>query len=153
MDFRYPLCVRLEVTRRADLATRALTALAGAGRRVKAKELAEQLETTTGFVPQVLNPLVERGWVRSDPGPSGGYSSLVPVAELTVLDVIEAVDGPTDTGRCVVADRPCRSDETCVLHGAWEIARTQLLEALARTSVAELPATRRPLRDTTDTRR
>jgi Rrf2 family iron-sulfur cluster assembly transcriptional regulator len=140
--------MRLEVTRRADLATRALTALAAAGRRVKAKELAEQLETTTGFVPQVLNPLVERGWVRSDPGPSGGYSSLVPVAELTVLDVIEAVEGPTDTGRCVIADRPCRSDETCLLHGAWEIARARLLEALAQTSVAELAEPRGPVRDT-----
>jgi Rrf2 family iron-sulfur cluster assembly transcriptional regulator len=144
--------MRLEVTRRADLATRALTALAGAGRRVKAKDLAEQLETTTGFVPQVLNPLIERGWVRSDPGPTGGYSSLVPVAELTVLDVIEAVDGPTDTGRCVVADRPCGRDETCVLHCAWEIARARLLEALAQTSVAELAETGGPGRDTKDLR-
>jgi Rrf2 family protein len=145
--------MRLEVSRRADLATQALTALAGAGRRVKAKELAEQLQTTTGFVPQVLNPLVDRGWVRSDPGPTGGYSSLVPVAELTVLDVIEAVEGPTDTGRCVVANRPCRSDEACVLHGAWEIARARLLEALAQTSVAELAETSGPVRDTKELRR
>ena len=83
---------------------RALQLLA-VGDRVKAGALAEALATTPGFVPQVMGPLVKRGWVRSDPGPLGGYALVSSLEALSVLDVVEAIDGPTDEGRCVVADR------------------------------------------------
>ena len=63
--------MRLEITRRADLATRAMLILAAAADRTKAAALAEQLDTTAGFVAQAMTPLVAQGWVRSEPGPSG----------------------------------------------------------------------------------
>lgn len=132
------LTVRLEITRRADLAVRAMVALADGDRRWKSSELATALSTTVGFVPQVVGPLVKAGWVRSDPGPTGGYVARVALAELSVLDVIEAVDGPTDAGRCVVEDRPCGGTERCALHDAWGRARTELTVALAGTSLASL---------------
>lgn len=130
--------MRLEVTRRADLAVRALLVLAEVDGRVKASELARRLGTTPGFVPHVCNPLIERDWVRSEPGPNGGYSAAAPIASLSVLDVIEAVEGPTDTGRCVLVDQPCGVDELCALHSAWAMARAQLLETLANTSLSDL---------------
>jgi Rrf2 family iron-sulfur cluster assembly transcriptional regulator len=130
--------VRLQISRRADLAVRALVTLAGASGRVKSNDLATELATTPGFVPQVVGPLVRAGWVGSDPGPTGGYRVLVDPARLTVLDVIEAVDGPTEVGRCVVADRPCASGPVCALHRAWERARAELVGSLRRLTVAEL---------------
>ena len=68
--------------------------------------MAETVGSTSGFVSQVLHPLVRQGWVRSDPGPAGGYSLAVDLTSVSVLAVIEAVEGPTDSGRCVLADRP-----------------------------------------------
>ena len=130
--------MRLEGTRKADLAAHAMVMLAGSDRRWKAVELAEQLGTTAGFMPQVLGPLVERGWVRSDPGPTGGYSSVVDLEEISVLDVVEAIDGPTDAGRCVVANRVCNAEVPCALHGAWASARTALVDELASTPLATL---------------
>ena len=131
--------MRLEITRRADLAVRALAVLGADGRQMKAAELAERLGSTPGFVPQVLGPLVERGWVRSEPGPTGGYSSAVSLDDVHLLDVIEAVEGPTDTGRCVVADRPCGTATPCALHIPWQQARSQLLTALADTPASAIP--------------
>lgn len=107
---------------------------------MKASELAGLLGTTAGFVRQVVGPLVERGWVRSDPGPTGGYTCLVDVAEVSVLDVIEAVEGPTDAGGCVLEGRPCDDEHRCALHGAWQVARGSLLRSLADTPMASLPA-------------
>jgi Rrf2 family protein len=132
--------MRLEISRRADLAVRALLAIDGAGDRVKADALAGELDTTPGFVPQVVGPLVKRGWVRSDPGPRGGYSAVVPLRTVSVLDVIEAVDGPTDAGRCVVADGPCGRAPHCALHTAWARAREELLSHLRAQSMASLAA-------------
>lgn len=128
--------VRLEITRRAELAIRALALLTESPQRVKASALAEALGTTVKFVPQVLGPLVRAGWVQSDPGPTGGYRSRVDVGDVSVLQVIEAVDGVTDIGRCVVADRPCQSANPCVLHVAWAQARTELVRVLQSTPVS-----------------
>lgn len=130
--------MRLEITRRADLAVRALQLLEGASERVKAGALARGVGSTPGFVPHVLGPLVKRGWVRSDPGPTGGYSLAAPLASVSVLDVVEAIDGPTDAGRCVVADRRCASGPLCAMHVAWSRARAELTASLASTTLADL---------------
>ena len=133
------MTMRLEVSRRADLAIRALATLGAADGRVKAGELAARLGTTVGFVPKVVAPLVERGWVGSDPGPAGGYHCTAALERISVLAVIEAVEGPTDTGRCVVADRPCDTTAPCSLHAAWQHARDGLLERLAGTPLGATP--------------
>ena len=53
-------------------------------------------------------------------------------------EVVEEVDGPTDNGRCVVADRQCAADEPCVLHVAWARARVELRSSLAGLTLAAL---------------
>src|SRR6188472_2168968 len=108
--------MRLELTRKSDLAVRALRALAGSNERMKGSALAEAVGSTPGFVAQTVTPLVRRGWVRSDPGPSGGYSLVVALDAVSVLAVIEAIEGPTASGRCVLGDRPCNETGTCALH-------------------------------------
>jgi DNA-binding IscR family transcriptional regulator len=99
--------------------------------------LADAVGSTSGFVSQVLNPLVRQGWVRSDPGPSGGHPLAVGLNEVSVLAVIEAIEGPTASGRCVLADRPSDDTCTCALHVPWMRARVLLLSELAATSVAD----------------
>jgi Rrf2 family transcriptional regulator, iron-sulfur cluster assembly transcription factor len=128
--------MRLEITRRADLAVRAMVLLSSGERRWKAPELAEALDTTTGFATQALGPLVKAGWVQSTPGPQGGYTATVGADEVSVLDVIEAIDGATDAGRCVVADRACDAGEPCLLHLAWGRARAELTRNLSRIPVS-----------------
>jgi Rrf2 family protein len=134
--------MRLEVTRRADLAVRAMRLLGDADGRLKAQALAESLCTTPAFVPQVIGPLVKAGWVRSDPGPNGGYSLTVSLGEVSVLDVVEAVDGPTDSGICVVAGDACNADQPCVLHDAWTRARRDLMRGLDAITIASLDSRR-----------
>lgn len=132
--------MRLEITRRAELAVRALAFLGGTTERVKGSVLADELGTTSAFVAQVIGPLVKAGWVQSDPGPSGGYMNFVNLDEVSVLDVIETVDGMTDTGRCVVADRLCDSELPCALHHAWTQARGELTKILGGMSLSDVAA-------------
>lgn len=130
--------MRLEISRKADLATRTLLELAHSGRRSKGSELAERVGTTPGFLSQVIAPLAAKGWVRSDPGPTGGYVATVDLQDVSVLDVIEAVEGATDTGRCVLEDRACGGGAICALHVPWTRARAQLLAELAATRLSSL---------------
>jgi len=131
--------MRLEVTRSSDLAARALVLLAGADSRQKGSVLAADLESSAGFLSQIMAPLVKAGWVRSDPGPSGGYSLDSDLDSISVLEVIEAIEGPTDNGQCVLQNRACDEAGPCVLHESWSNARSELLERLASTPMSTVP--------------
>lgn len=133
--------MRLEVTRKSDLAVRLLLVLAD-GRRRKAAELADELGSTRGFIPQVVSPLARAGWVSSDPGPRGGYALAADPSSISVLDVIEAIEGATRSGMCVLVGRPCAEQDPCALHVPWSRARDHLLDELAATSIVELAASR-----------
>ncbi|MGK2947498.1 MAG: RrF2 family transcriptional regulator [Acidimicrobiales bacterium] len=130
--------MRLEVTRRSDLAIRALLVLNERGERTKAADLAEAVGASKGFLTQVMHPLVQRGWVRSDPGPTGGYAAAFEPEVVSVLEVIEASEGPIDTGLCVLEDRPCAEAGTCALHRPWSRARGNLVDELGSQTLASL---------------
>ncbi len=138
--------MRLEVTRRTDLATRALIALVASGQRRKASELAEDLDTSPGFLSQAMTPMVNRGWVRSEPGRSGGYTAAVALEDVSVLDVVEAVEGQTDVTRCVLENRACAGGARCALHDAWAQARGHLLRDLNDTPLSAIASPRQARR-------
>ena len=115
--------------------------LGEADTRLKAQTLADAVCTTPGYMPQVIGPLVKAGWVRSDAGPTGGYSLAVSLEDVSLLQVIEAVEGPTDDGQCVLVDRPCEAAGPCALHVAWYRAREHLLAELDAASIAEVALT------------
>lgn len=134
--------MRLEVTRKSDLAVRALCRLAQTRQVTKGPALAGAVGSSAGFLAHALTPLVRAGWVASEPGPTGGYRLAVPLESISVLAVVEAVEGPTDTGRCVLVDRDCAETGPCALHPAWSRARARLLADLDALSVADVaPAT------------
>lgn len=129
--------MRLELTRRSDLALRALLELDHAEARTKGAALAERVGTTSGFLAQTMAPLVEQGWVDSEPGPTGGYRLAASLDDVSVLELIETCEGPTDTGRCVLVGDACPPNQTCALHEPWTRARDALTAELSRTPLAE----------------
>lgn len=127
------MTVRLEITRKTELALRALRELADDDRTQKGDALASAIGTTPSFLAQALAALVRTRWLRSDPGPRGGYRLTPEARHLSVLDVIEAIEGPTVTGSCVLSADRCSEVSKlhpCALHDAWSTARGSLLEQL-----------------------
>jgi Rrf2 family protein len=120
--------MNLGFTRRTDLALSALRALAEANERMTRSGLAGQIGTTPSFLPQVLSPLIDSGWVTSERGPGGGYQLTDAAFDARLLQVIEATGGPATTGRCVLRDGPCPGPEACQLHDVWTEAQRVLVE-------------------------
>jgi Rrf2 family protein len=127
--------MNITFTRRTDLAIAALIALAEAGGRLNGSELAEDIGTTPSFLPQVMSALVHSGWVSSERGPGGGYLLTDSAYQARLLEVIEASEGPTDNGRCVLRATPCPGPETCPFHEIWTEARRVLMEGFDETLV------------------
>ncbi len=104
--------MRLEVLPRTELTLRVLMTIARGG-RWRAADIAAAVESSPEYVARLVAPLSQAGWIRSTPGPAGGHELIVDLAGVSVLDVIDAVEGPIDEDRCVLVDRPCPAAETC----------------------------------------
>lgn len=128
--------MRLEMTKKSDLALKSLRCIGDAeGDLVAGKWLADKLDITTHYLPQVISPLVKAGWIASTPGPRGGYRLLVSLEEISVLDVIETIEGRIEDQGCVQRGIPCPEFDLCALHVPWQKARDAMLDELANASV------------------
>ncbi len=132
--------MKLELLPRTDLAVRALRHLAD-GETCNSEDIAAAIDSTPQHIQHVMAPLTAAGWVRSRRGPAGGYT-INGELDLTMLEVIEAVEGPTADGRCVLRTSSCNEDLPCALHDAWVDAREALVSALEKRSVFEQPVPR-----------
>ena len=122
--------MRLTVSKRTDLAIRAVRYLAPSDTRVPGSEIAEAIGTSVPFLSQVLTPLVGMRWLESRTGPSGGYRALPAMRSVTLLELIELMEGPIIDGRCVLEDTPCDANDPCALHSMWSTARAALVRSL-----------------------
>jgi len=132
--------MRLELTKRTDLALRAILYLRTheSNRPTKGQALAAALGTTPTYLPEVMRGLVQAGWISSEPGPQGGYALAVRPQTITLLMLIEAVEGPTREDICVLRGTPCGVKDECAVHGAWSRARSALLGELDQTLLSDL---------------
>lgn len=133
--------MRLELTKRGDYAIRAALALARAesGERLSVRRISEDMSIPVRFLPQVMADLVRAGLATAAPGRNGGYVLARPPAELTLLDVIEAVEGDSRRQTCVLRGGPCGASGFCDVHDVFFAAQDRMLKTLASTTLERLP--------------
>ena len=131
--------MRLELTKRTDLAFRALTAIdSDAGHRLNGATLAEALDITTHYLPHVMAPLTRSGWIMSTSGPRGGYALVINLDDITLLELVEAVEGPIDTTGCLHLGPRHNTGHTCALHRPWTKARKALISELDDVTIGHI---------------
>ena len=128
--------MRLRLEQRTELALRALHLLDQKGDTTPAKDLAPLLHTAADYLPHVMKPLVEAGWVASATGPRGGYRLLTDLDQRSVLDLIVMFEGNPDDKTCVLRGGPCKELDQCALHMPWLEARAALTESLGSISIS-----------------
>lgn len=133
--------MELSLGRRADYALRAVLDLARHDEhRRKSREIGEEMDVPMTFLPQIMAELVRAGLVDSHAGPKGGYVLARRAADMSLLEVIEAVEGDPVSTKCVLRGGPCRWEEICAMHVPWSRAQQAMLDQLAATSVADVAA-------------
>ena len=109
--------------------------------RHKAAAISSAVGIPPVFAARVFAQLQRQGLLHARAGQQGGYTLARPATEISLLDVIEAVEGHVGSRDCVLRDTPCGADGTCLLHDAWNTAQNALRTELARTPLM----TRTPL--------
>lgn len=92
------------------------------------------------YLAKIVNRLVRQGLVSARRGHRGGIALAQPAARITLLNIVEAVEGPDWLGHCLLGLDECRNQQECPTHGFWmEICR-QIRDKLGATSLAEVIA-------------
>lgn len=131
--------MRLELTRRADYAVRAAIALARRPEMVvSGARIADEVQIPPRFVAQVMGDLVQAGLVQARNGRNGGYRLARPASEISVLAVVEAVEGDARRRTCVLRGGPCSPIGQCDVHEVFSSAQDALLERLSAASLASV---------------
>ena len=136
----------MRVSAKSDYALRALIELAvrPAGDPVSAEELGRLQEIPHGFLQAILADLRRSGVVMSQRGQSGGWRMARPPEEVSVADVIRAVDGPLVS---VHGERPesvTYNESASALQHVWIAARSSLREVCEAVSIQDLADGRLP---------
>lgn len=105
---------------------------------VLVREVAESENIPRPFLSKILHDLNKRGLVSSSKGPGGGYRLSREPSEISLSDVVEAVDGAVDLGQtCVLGLDDCRDDAPCALHDFWKSFRTEYATSIEGLSLLD----------------
>jgi Rrf2 family protein len=133
--------MRLEMTRRTDYALRAMLALARApDDTLSSGDIAARTGIPVRFVVQVMGHLVRAGLVRGLIGRSGGYRLSSQPDSVSVLAIVEAVEGDARRPQCVLRGGPCAGAAPCAIHYVFADARAAFTTQLASTTLASVAA-------------
>jgi Rrf2 family protein len=133
--------VRLELTRRSDYAIRAALVLArNPGARLSSTQISRGTHIPLRFTRQVMSDLVRAGLVSAAVGRTGGYTLKARPDRVSVLEIVEAVEGDPRRQHCSLRGGPCRRHEPCEVHFVFAGAQAAFIAQLAASSLAQLAA-------------
>ena len=138
--------MRLELNRESQYAIRALMLLAvDEGRSLSGREIAARTDAPVRLVARVLGRLAAADIVESRIGRTGGYTLRRAPTTLSILEIVETVEGPTRATRCVLRQRGCDPAAPCAIHPTWSSAQDGVFDTLGETSLAALVASERAI--------
>jgi len=124
----------------AEYAIRALVHLAGQpeGQFILARNIAHSEAIPAHFLAKILQQLAKRGLLRSVKGQAGGFTLRQPATTISLLKIVEAVDGEEGCRRCIAGMSECSDETVCPMHDSWKGLRSRIMEYLERTSIEDL---------------
>lgn len=130
----------MQITRQADYAVRAMTYLAQLGPDVRAAtgRIAQEKSIPPSFLAKIVSQLSVAGLLQTSRGARGGVSLAKPASDISLLDVVEAIDGPILLNDCVSDISNCNYTEDCPLKDVWCDAQRMLVDHLSKANFAEL---------------
>ncbi len=131
----------LRVTKLTDYATVVMTALAARPEAVlSAPELAEQAGLEAPTVAKVLKPLAQAGLVEGFRGANGGYRLARPAESISLVEIVEAMEGPLGMTECSVHAGQCGIEDSCGVRTNWRRINGVVADALRGISLAQMLA-------------
>jgi Rrf2 family protein len=122
----------MQITKQADYAVRAMAYLARleTNQRAATSDIAEAQKIPPSFLAKIISQLSIAGLIHTSRGAHGGVMLARPAARISMLDVVEAIDGPISLNDCVLSPDTCNQIEDCPMHEIWSDLQKELVKKL-----------------------
>ena len=132
----------MQITRQADYAVRAVLHLArmGNNKRAATSTVAEQQHIPPSFLAKIISQLSAAGVLHTSRGAHGGVTLARGPEDISLLEVVEAIDGPIQLNQCVGVDGVCTFEKGCPIRPVWCDAQNELVNRLRGTRFSDLLA-------------
>lgn len=132
----------MQITRQADYAVRAVLYLARLDNteRAATSMVAQKQRIPPSFLAKIISQLSIAGLLHTSRGARGGVTLAREPKDITLLEVIEAIDGPIQLNECIGEDASCAFDGECPLRPVWCEAQKELVARLKATNFQQLLA-------------
>jgi Rrf2 family protein len=130
----------MQVTREGDYGIRSVLYLARQPLKKVSfvNEISEEYKIPRSFLAKILQKLVRAKLVRSYRGVKGGFSLAKPARDVTVLDVLEAIEGNLALNICLADKKKCTFSKHCPTHFLWVNVQSKISETLKKTNFEDL---------------
>jgi len=130
----------MQITRQADYAVRAVLHLArnGNSERAATSAIAKAQNIPPSFLAKIISQLSVAGLLHTSRGARGGVTLAREPKDITLLEVVEAIDGPIQLNECVTNDGACTFESDCPIKPVWCDAQEELVGRLKRTSFEQM---------------
>ncbi|GAB4543103.1 MAG: Rrf2 family transcriptional regulator [Anaerolineales bacterium] len=129
----------MQITRQADYAVRAMMYLAGQNdARVSTSSIAEEQKIPPSFLAKIVSQLSIAGLLHTSRGARGGVTLARQPKDITLLEVVEAIDGPIQLNECVHDSSACAFSDDCPMRPVWCNAQEELVARLKNTNFADM---------------
>jgi Rrf2 family protein len=130
----------MQITRQADYAVRAVLYLARLepSQRAATSQVAQEQHIPPSFLAKIISQLSIAGLLHTSRGARGGVTLAREPKAITLLEVIEAIDGPIMLNECVSENSICTFDDDCPLRPVWCEAQEELVTRLKSTDFQQL---------------
>ena len=127
----------MQITRQADYAIRAILYLAEMDPNVRSStsQIAEKKHIPPSFLAKIISQLSIAGLIHTSRGARGGVSLARPADQISIMEVVEAIDGPIALNQCTFSSLDsCPFGDDCPVRDLWKDAQDQLIDKLKTTS-------------------
>ncbi len=105
---------------------------------IPSRSIAQACDIPQNYIPQIISALSKRGWIESSRGPSGGIRLSTSSHEITVKDVVEALDNRLIVKECLFSHKLCQQSQSCPLFPLWNKIQDRVTEVIEDTTIADL---------------
>jgi Rrf2 family transcriptional regulator, iron-sulfur cluster assembly transcription factor len=130
----------LYITRKGDYAIRGMVYLAmkPVDQMSLISEMASTIDVSQTLLAKIFQNLSKVGLVKSYRGVGGGFILDRPAEEISLLEIVEAVEGPIVLNRCLLRPGTCERDAECTVHPVWREVQEKMRDILGNVTLKHL---------------
>ena len=131
----------MQITRQSDYAIRAVSYISRLGdhQRAATWQIAREQHIPPSFLAKIISQLSIAGLLQTTRGARGGVTLAKAAHAISLLEVVEAIDGPIELNPCVADESACETSEACHMRAIWCDAQDDLVRRLRSANFAQIP--------------